>query len=428
MDIKEIKSQLSIIQVLSYYGLKADKNSRINCPFHDDKTPSMQIYEKTNTYCCFSGNCNAGTGDAIQFIEKKENCSKHEALKKATAMLEATGAVLLIEQPKAKVKTQPINPQILETFFTYYKTGLPRTKKAVVYLESRSLDYKKIEVAFNSGGLHVESKNHHLITDLVQAGLLKALPVNGHSVWAKDCIIFPLKNAANEIVSLYGRSILDIENSKHFYLQNRIGLYPSYPKQETKKLLLTECVIDAASLLQQTEITNHYSVLALYGTNGLTDEHQQAILSLQELEEIIFMLDNDEAGAAATVKHSTTLQALLPNIKITTTNLPQGEDVNSVLQSHDDSNVLLALIEARTEINFSFSIEKEKTTTYENIEQQMVTVSKAPPSGELRGLDTKNSELLIYDNCELQIEILLGSYHNRFWELQLQNFQIYLGE
>ena len=136
MDIKDIKAQLSITQVLQHYNLKADKNSRINCPFHDDKTPSMQIYTATNTYCCFSGNCTVGTGDTIQFIQLKENCSKHEALLKATAILEATGAVLYIEQPK----TKPVitNPEILTTFFNYYKQELPRTKKAVTYLQQRS--------------------------------------------------------------------------------------------------------------------------------------------------------------------------------------------------------------------------------------------------------------------------------------------------
>ncbi len=397
MEIKDIKAQLSITQVLSYYGLKADKNSRVNCPFHNDKTPSMQIYLATNTYCCFSGNCNAGTGDAIQFIEKKENCSKHEALKKATAMLEATGAVLLIEQPKAKVKTQPINPQILETFFTYYKTGLPRTKKAVAYVQQRSLDYKKVEMAFNSGGLHVESKHHHLINDLVQAGLLKPLPANGHSVWAKDCIIFPLKDNKEKITSLYGRAITETTN-KHFYLTNRSGLYPNYPSQQTKKLILTECIIDAASLLQIEAIKNDYETLSLYGTNGLTDEHQQAILSLQELEEIILMLDNDEAGAAATVKHSTTLQALLPNIKITTVVLP-NKDVNETLQAHNDE-IFIQLLNERKPVEFFFSIEKEKLQTVEtitNIELQQHTK-----------LNVQNSELLIYDNCELQIEILGG--------------------
>jgi DNA primase len=393
MDIKDIKAQLTITAVLQHYGLKADRNNKLCCPFHDDKSPSMQIYPQTNTYCCFSANCNAGTGDAIQFIERKENCSKHEALKKATAMIEATGgAVLLIEQPKEKARP---NTSILQTFFDYYKAGLHRSKKALSYLESRNLNYKKLEIAFNSGGLHVESKNHYLINDLVEAGLLKALPVNGHSVWAKDCIIFPLRDKENNIVSFYGRSILDIENARHFYLQNRTGLYPSYPTAATKKLILTECIIDAASLLQQDAIRTNYEILSLYGTNGLTDEHQEAIINLPGLEEIIFILDNDEAGAAATVKHSNTLQALLPDVKITAVTLP-NKDVNDTLQAHNEE-IFIDLLKDRKPLTFLFSIENknDETTTNKELPQQ----SK---------LDTRNNELLIYDNCELYIEVLGG--------------------
>ncbi len=44
MEIAQIKEQVSIAQVLDHYGLKADKNKRLCCPFHDDKTPSMQVY------------------------------------------------------------------------------------------------------------------------------------------------------------------------------------------------------------------------------------------------------------------------------------------------------------------------------------------------------------------------------------------------
>ena len=79
MELKEIKAQLTITQVLEHYGLKPDKHHRLCCPFHPDKTPSLQIYPATNTYCCFSSNCNAKTGDAIEFIRLKENCTKHEA-------------------------------------------------------------------------------------------------------------------------------------------------------------------------------------------------------------------------------------------------------------------------------------------------------------------------------------------------------------
>jgi hypothetical protein len=48
MEIQEIKQRLTLAQVLSRYNLKPDKHLRLNCPFHEDKTPSMQVYYKTN--------------------------------------------------------------------------------------------------------------------------------------------------------------------------------------------------------------------------------------------------------------------------------------------------------------------------------------------------------------------------------------------
>jgi DNA primase len=400
MDIKDIKAQLSITQVLQHYNLRADKNNKLCCPFHDDKSPSLQIYPATNTYCCFSANCKAKTGDAIQFIQLKENCTKHEALSKATSLL--TNQTTTIKPSEAKlfieVELQPNGEQALEKiavftkFFNYYKQGLPRSKKAVDYLESRCIDYKKIEMAFNSGGLHTEAKQKHLAESMAQVGLLKARAINGFNVWAKDCIIFPLKNAENKIVSLYGRSIINNEDNRHFYLSNRSGLYPSYPSLQTKKLILVESIIDAASLLQQEEIKNNFEILSLFGTNGLTEEHQQAIINLPQLEEIILMLNADDAGAAATHKHVHTLHALRMGVHITQTNLPTGEDINSLLQSHDDPKILFDIIEQRT--NFSFSTEKEN--------------AEIIPAVQESKLDIRNNELLIYNNCELYFEILGG--------------------
>lgn len=39
MEIQEIKKSLTLAQVLSRYNLKPDKHLRLNCPFHEDKTP-----------------------------------------------------------------------------------------------------------------------------------------------------------------------------------------------------------------------------------------------------------------------------------------------------------------------------------------------------------------------------------------------------
>jgi DNA primase catalytic core len=398
MDLKTIKQRLGIGEVLQHYGLQPDKNNRLLCPFHADKTPSLQIYPKTNTFCCFSSNCSAGTGDVIQFIQLKENCTKHEALLKATAL--AGGDIVTAQpQPTAKLFIEAdmmAREAVLTKFFAYYKRGLARSKQAVEYLESRSIDYKQTPVAFNSGGLHVESKGQHLIESMVKVGLLKSRPAGGYSVWAKDCIIFPLKNADNKIISLYGRSITNNSDQRHFYLTGREGLYPGYPKSTTTKLILTESIIDAVSLLQQQSIASEYEILALYGTNGLTEEHLQAITGLDALQEIILMLNADEAGEAATAKHAGTLKSLLPHIAITKVSLPAGEDVNSVLCTHDDAKVLADLIDQRTE--FFVSIENK------NPPAEIISL----PASQPNKLITTNPELLIYDNCELHIEVLGG--------------------
>jgi hypothetical protein len=42
MEIKEIKALLSMEAVLQHYGLKPDKNDRLHCPFHPDKTPACK--------------------------------------------------------------------------------------------------------------------------------------------------------------------------------------------------------------------------------------------------------------------------------------------------------------------------------------------------------------------------------------------------
>ena len=404
---KSNKAQLSITQVLEHYGLKADKSNKLCCPFHDDKSPSLQIYPATNTYCCFSAACKAGTGDAIQFIQLKENCSKHEALNKATSLISGNQIKTQPSEAKLIIQTEPLEKiAVLTKLFKYFSKSLPLTKKAVDYTESRALHYKLHEVGFNTGDWHHKLNEKNFIAACVSFGLLKARAANGFNVWAKDCIIFPLKNEENKIVSLYGRSIINNEESRHFYLQNRNGLYPNYPSLQTKKLIIVESIIDAASLLQISILNTNYSILALYGTNGLTDEHQQAIINLPQLEEIILMLNADEAGIAATHKHAHTLQALHTGVHIAQVHIPTGEDVNSLLQSHDDAKILIDLIEQRT--NFSFSTEKEKIQSSENIDSIGTQQQSAFPLRGSGGLITQNAELLIYDNCELYIEVLGG--------------------
>jgi DNA primase len=74
MEIAAIKQQLTLSQVLSYYGLKPDKHLRLRCPFYDDRTPSLQVYYKIQSCYCFSSNCktHGKSLDVIDFVMYKE--------------------------------------------------------------------------------------------------------------------------------------------------------------------------------------------------------------------------------------------------------------------------------------------------------------------------------------------------------------------
>lgn len=121
MEIQDIKSQLSIATVLHYYGLKPDKNNKMCCLFHEDKTPSMQIYYKTQTAYCFSSNCktHGKSMDVIDFILHKENCTKHEAILKSQEILNPSSGNQEISKE-----------QFLTNMFQYFRTRHITIKQA----------------------------------------------------------------------------------------------------------------------------------------------------------------------------------------------------------------------------------------------------------------------------------------------------------
>lgn len=363
MEIQDIKNKLTLATVLHYYGLKPDKQLRLKCPFHNDKTPSMQVYYKTHTAYCFSANCktHGKSLDVIDFIMNKEELTKHQAIKKAIQILGG-------EQPKPIDTTnkQGLNQhriEFLERMFIYFKNAISCSKPAQEYLQSRKLDYQKTEVGYNSGQFHHGTrKDENLINDCIKYGILLDLGTksrtgeSAYKPFGKWGICFPLKNKQNQIVSLYFRSIQDDKEQRHFYLKDRQGLYPSYPKPSTKRLVLTESIIDAVTLLEQTEIKSNYEILSLFGTNGFTQEHAEAIKNLSELEEIIFFLNGDEPGIKAVEKYAPIFKSDYPKIKVTSVEVPHNEDVNSLLQGHS-TEILIHLLDTRKECSFLFSNE-----------------------------------------------------------------------
>lgn len=413
MEIQAIKQQLTISEVIRHYGLKADKQNRLKCPFHDDKTPSLQLYYKTQTAFCFSTNCSThGKAiDVIDFILYYEKCSKHEAIKKAAAII---GGENKTAAPTKNNNTE--RTMFLDRMFTYFKNAIHNSPPAKEYLQKRCLDFKQTEVGYNAGQFHHGTrKDEALINECLEYGLLLDLGLKArtgdtaYKPFGKWCIVFALRNKENNITGLYFRSTLNDKEQRHFYMKDRQGLYPNYPKAATKKLILTESIIDAATLLQQESIKSNYEILSLYGTNGLSEEHQAAIKNLQQLEEIIFFLNGDEPGSKAVAKYAPMFKAAYPNIKITNVAVPQNEDVNSLLKGHNPE-ILTHLIDTRKEFDFFLSTEKENEQAklfIETVQAETITNTAIQPTTEINttGLNTNNPYNLKYQGNEAMYQI-----------------------
>lgn len=74
-NFKLANEMLDMEEVALYLGLTV-KNHNVSCPFHNEKTPSMKLFEKS--FFCFG--CGA-TGDTITLVSKMLNVSPYEALK-----------------------------------------------------------------------------------------------------------------------------------------------------------------------------------------------------------------------------------------------------------------------------------------------------------------------------------------------------------
>ena len=420
MEIPEIKSQLSIATVLHYYGLKPDKNAKMCCPFHEDKTPSMQIYYKTQTAYCFSSNCktHGKSIDVIDFIMYKENLSKHEAIKKAEEILNPSSG-------NQKISKE----QFLGNMLTYFKNAITNSKPAKEYLEKRNLNNSILEIGYNSGQFHHgERKTEELINQCLEYGLLIDKNITARTgekafgVFGKWCICFALRNRKNEVTGLYFRSILNDDKTKHFYLKNRKGIYPGYPKSDTKKLILTEAIIDCASLLQIPQIKENYSLISCFGTNGLNEEILNSIKNLEKLEEIIFCFDNDEAGKIAVEKCGNMIMRECGNVKITTVELPNN-DINETLQLHDE-NIFTELLVNRKDLFFSNEVESLDTQSNAKKKIEQPTTNNHQPKSavdflmlpellkELNKL-IEQSGIIGEENSRLLLFLITISYLNK---------------
>ena len=352
--------RLSLVSILRFYGYTPKPNGGLTslnpnawmmlCPFHEDKHPSFSVSKKgdVDLWHCFA--CNIG-GTVIDFVMKKENLTLPETFKllrerfvgqtglshskdrkEASPLHNGKGLTALTLQRAASL-TPSGSPhhgaypalnrlELLKNVSDFYHKTFFEDQRGMEYLRARGLKseeiYRSFKIGFVNGSLRKTlSYSNPLMKELKDLGILNE---EGNERFYLSVVI-PLLDEDGNVVGLYGRST---KEKRHLFTRGpHQGLVNRQGALDTKKVILTESILDALSLYE-LGIRN---VIPCYGTRVFTPDHEK-LLRKQEIQELEICFDNDDPG----LKGAKALAEKLSGVRSSLVKLPVGiKDPNDFL-------------------------------------------------------------------------------------------------
>lgn len=313
-QVQEVKEHTDIVELMSTYLTlkKAGANFKANCPFHNEKTPSLMVSPERQTFKCFG--CGEG-GDVFTFVEKMEGLDFFNTLK---LLAERAGVQLKTDSVKygerehradKKTKVFEINEWTKKVYHRILVEH-PKAEKAREYLKKRGMKPETIET-FEIGYapdswdflLRFLRAKKYLDNEIVESGV--AIKSEGGKIFDRfrGRIIFPINNPIGNTIGFTSR-ILEDDGKSAKYINSAETLI--YTKGKTiYGLDKAKVAIKGADLAIMVEgnmdvIACHQAgfknVVATSGTALTLD--QLKILS-RYAAITAFCFDSDEAGQTA---------------------------------------------------------------------------------------------------------------------------------
>lgn len=315
------------------------------CPFpdHPEKTPSFSVSESKQVYHCFG--CGK-SGNIFTFLRDYQGLNFPDAVEylanRAGISLPLPENANLGEENRLQDKKKlllKVNKHAQAFFMeSLEKTAPDHPLRA--YLTQRNLDPQILET-FNIGyapqeweGLVEYLKSRNIPLPLAEeAQLLKAKASGGHYDLFKDRLMFPIQNAAGEVVAFGGR-IIDQGQPKYLNSPETLVFNKGkilYGLPQTAKFIRTEDLaivvegyMDLVSLYQ-AGIRN---VVAIMGT-AFTADHAKQLKRLTR--NVLVLLDGDQAGQLAAERALPIL--LAADLYPKGLELPEGQDPDDFVKS-----------------------------------------------------------------------------------------------
>lgn len=336
--LQELKARSDIVDVVSsYVNLRRRGRNMVGlCPFHNEKTPSFNLYPENGSFYCFG--CGAG-GDVITFIRRIENLDYIEAVR-----FLAQRAGMEVPEGHADDGMAKLRSRILEinresARFYHSVLNSPAGAAGMRYLRDRALAPHTIR-HFGLGYApdsrfalcdHLTKRGYRR-EELIQANV--AVGTRNGRIMDRffSRVMFPIIDLRGNVIAFGGR-ILTNEKPKYLntadtpvFKKSSALFAMNFAKNSgSEQILLAEGYMDVIAL-HQAGFTN---TVATLGT-ALTAE--QARLMARYTKEVAVCYDSDEAGQKAAARSISILRSAGLLVKVVA--IPGNKDPDEFIKAH----------------------------------------------------------------------------------------------
>ncbi|GAA1201782.1 DNA primase [Prauserella alba] len=323
-DIAQVRERNRIDDVVGeYVALRRAGGGALKglCPFHEEKTPSMNVRPTHGTFHCFG--CGEG-GDAIKFIMQIEHLPFVEAVERLADRIglqltyEGGGRDVRRENRGTRLRLVEVH-KAAQAFYAEQLTT-PEAEAARTFLKERGFDQAaagRFGCGFAPGGWDKLTK--HLLNQGFELGELYKAQIskegrNGPIDRFHRRLVWPIKDRGGDVVGFGARRLFDDDPIQAKYLNTSES--PIYKKSQVL-FGLDLAKREIAKRHQVVVVEGYTDVMAMHEAGVPTavassgtafgEEHMRVLRQLMMDDdafrgEVIFTFDGDEAGKKAALK------------------------------------------------------------------------------------------------------------------------------
>ncbi|WP_247878980.1 DNA primase [Azospirillum brasilense] len=323
--LEELRTRLALSDVVGkrLRLIRAGREYKAPCPFHNEKSPSFYVNDQKGFFHCFG--CGAH-GDIIGFVMRHDNLAFPEAVE-ALAGEAGLPVPRATEEDKQRYERRKTLHDLVEQAARWFEQQLyaPAGRAGLEYFQRRGLDtdgMARFRLGFapgDSGALRSQLlKQGFSEEDMVTAGLLKR-PEDGRTPYSffRNRVIFPVTDRRGRVVAFGGR-ILEGDGPKYvntadtpLFHKGTLLYGLSRARQaaaDGKPVIVAEGYMDVIALVR----AGFEGAVAPLGT-ALTETQVQELWKLiPDAEKVPFLcFDGDNAGRRAAWR---AVERILPHL------------------------------------------------------------------------------------------------------------------